>query len=69
MIQAPEEWNLEPIDWIIASKTYTKLVIEKCELLMGEGNPNYQFSQYKTPMDKDYYPELDDSPFLNAEIM
>ena len=35
---------------------------------MGEGNPNYKFSQFKTPMDKDYYPELDDSPFLNAEM-
>ena len=53
--------------WIIASKTCTKLVVEEFELLMGEGNPNYLFSQYKTPMDKDYCPELDDSPFLNAE--
>ena len=68
VIQAPEEWNMEPIDWIIASKTYTRLVIEKFELLMGDNNPKYQFSQYKTPMDKDYYPELDDSPLLNAEM-
>ena len=53
IIQAEVEWALEPIDWIISSKTYTRNVIPKFEQLMGDRNPKYSFGEYKTPMDKD----------------
>ena len=68
IIQAKAEWAIEPIDWIISSITYTKNVIAKFEQLMGDGNPKYSFREYKTPTDKEYHPELDDSPLINAEL-
>ena len=68
IIQAKAEWSLEPADWIISSKTYTKNVIEKFKQLMADGSPKYFFGEYKIPMDKDYHPELDDSPLINAEL-
>ena len=68
ILETPVEWKDEPIDWIITAKTYTKNVISKFEELMGEGKSTYTFAEYKTPMDKDYHPELDDSPLLNAEF-
>ena len=67
IIEAPIEWKAEPIDWIIASKTYTRNVITKFEELMSDGKSNYAFAEYKTPMDSNYHPELDDSPILDAE--
>ena len=54
-------------DWIITAKTYTKIVIAKFEELMAEGKDKYEFSEFKTPMDKDYHPELDLTPILDAE--
>ena len=56
------------MDWIISSKTYTKNVIEKFKQLIGDGSPKYSLGEYKIPMDKDYHPELDDSPLNNAEL-
>ena len=35
IIQAPEEWKTEPVDWIISSKTYTSTMIQKFEELMS----------------------------------
>ena len=63
-----KEWNMEPIDWILSSQTYATNMLAKFEALMGEGRPQYCFKEYKTPMDKEYHPELDDSPLLNAEM-
>ena len=59
-------WKLEPIDWILASKTYATNMIEKFECLMADGCAQYPFSEYKTPMDKEYHPELDETVFLDA---
>ena len=44
-----DKWKLEPIDWILASKTYAINMIEKFEHLMADGHSQYQFSKYKTP--------------------
>ena len=43
-------------------------MIKKFERLMTDGRDQYHFSEYKTPMDKEYHPELDESPFLDAEL-
>ena len=67
IIEAPSEWKIEPVDWIIASKTYTKNVIAKFEELMADGKQKFEFAEFKTPMDKDYHPELDETPILDAE--
>ena len=58
ILQAPEEWKTEPVDWIISSKTYTSTMIQKFEELMSNGSPKYAFPEYKTPMDKEYHPEF-----------
>ena len=50
-------------------KTYTKNVVAKFEELMASGRSKFQFAEYKTPMDKEYLPELDDSEFLDPEYM
>ena len=63
-----DAWKLEPIDWILASKTYATNIIETFERLMAEGRALYHFSEYKTPMDKEYHPELDETAFLDAEF-
>ena len=63
-----KEWCMEPIDWILSSQTYADNMIDKFELLMADGRPQYCFKEYKTPMDKEYHPELDESPLLNAEL-
>ena len=59
----------EPIYWILATKTYKKNVVAKFEELMASGRSKFQFPEYKTPMDKEYHPELDDSEFLDPEYM
>ena len=38
-------------------------MIEKFERLMADGRAQYHFSEYKTPMDKEYHPELDEPLF------
>ena len=43
-------------------------MIETFESLMADGPSQYCFKEYKTPMDKEYHPELDESPLLNAEL-
>ena len=43
-------------------------MLEKFEALLADGCPQYCFKEYKTPMDKEYHPELDESPLLNAEL-
>ena len=48
--QTLDEWKLEPIDWILASKTYATNMIEKFERLMADGRAQYHFSEYKTPL-------------------
>ena len=63
-----KEWCMEPIDWILSSQTYAGNMIEKFESLMADGRSQYCFKEYKTPMDKEYHPELDESPLLNAEL-
>ena len=45
IIQAGEEWKCEPIDWILAAKTYTKNVIAKFEELMASGRSKFQFAE------------------------
>ena len=35
---------------------------------MADGRAQYHFSEYKTPMDKEYHPELDETPLLDAEF-
>ena len=35
---------------------------------MGDGCPQYSFKEYKTPMDKEYHPEFDLTPLVNAEM-
>ena len=35
---------------------------------MADGRAQYHFSEYKTPMDKEYHPELDETAFLDAEF-
>ena len=34
-----DEWKMEPIDWVLSSKTYSKNMIERFEQLMGDGRP------------------------------
>ena len=63
-----KEWCMAPIDWILSSQTYAGNMIEKFESLMADGRSQYCFKEYKTPMDKEYHPELDESPLLNAEL-
>ena len=63
-----DEWKLEPIDWILASKTYTTNMIKKFERLMADRRTQYHFSEYKTPMNKEYHPDLDETPLLDAEF-
>ena len=58
---------MEPIDWILSSQTYAGNMIEKFETLVVDGRSQYCFKEYKTPVDKEYHPELDESPLLNAE--
>ena len=67
ILEAPVEWKAEPVYWIITAKTYTKNVIAKFEELVAEGRDKYEFAEFKTPMDKDYHPELDLTPILDAE--
>ena len=43
-------------------------MIETFERLMADGCAQYDFSEYKTPMDKEYHPELDETAFLDAEF-
>ena len=45
VIQAGEEWKCEPIDWILAAKTYTKNVVAKFEELMASGRSKFQFAE------------------------
>ena len=35
---------------------------------MADRRAQYHFSEYKTPMDKEYHPELDETPLLDAEF-
>ena len=35
---------------------------------MPNGCIGFQFPEYKTPMDKEYHPELDDTPIVNSEM-
>ena len=35
---------------------------------MGDRRPQYSFKEYKTPMDKEYHPELDFTPLDNTEM-
>ena len=49
----------------MASKTYATNMIEKFERLMADGRAQYHFLEYKTPMDKEYHPELDETPCRN----
>ena len=67
VMRSPTEWKCESIEWIISAKTYTRNVITKFEELMAEGRSPYSFREFKTPMDKDYHAELEDSPLLDAE--
>ena len=55
------------MDWILSSATYEANIISKFEELMGAGRENYEFPEYKTPMDCNYHPEQDDSPLLDTE--
>ena len=55
-----EHWNKENVALAISAKTYISNVIPKFEKLF-----NMTFKSIKTPMDSDYHPELDDSPFLS----
>ena len=34
---------------------------------MADGKQKFEFAEFKTPMDKDYHPELDETPILDAE--
>ena len=63
-----EAWKMEPIDWMISSKTYSTNMIKKFEELMSDGRPQYAFPEYKTPMDVEYHPEMDETALINAEM-
>ena len=43
-------------------------MIKKFEHLMANRHAQYHFSEYKTPIDKEYHPELDETAFLDAEF-
>ena len=57
-----EQWQNEGIRWSLNAQTYTKNVLDKFEELYKES-----FRQYKSPMDSNYHPELDDSPLADQE--
>ena len=63
-----EDRKLEPIDWILVSKTYSTNLIEMFECLMANRCAHNHFSEYKIPMDKEYHPELNETAFLEAEF-
>ena len=57
-----EHWTKESINLGFSAKTYISNVIPKFEALL-ETN----FKSSKTPMAKDYHPEIDDSPELTDD--
>ena len=67
-VSSVDTWKMEPIDWMMSSKTYSTNMIKKFEELMSEGRPQYAFPEYKTPMDVEYHPELDESALVDAEM-
>ena len=48
-----EQWNRQGPQTALSAETYISNIIPNFEANQGE------FSTYKTPMDENYYPELD----------
>ena len=62
MIQLDDRWKKEGHLWAFSAKTYIENVIEKVKELF-EG----PFKVYKTPLEHEYHPEIDEMPFLSPE--
>ena len=58
-----EDWEQEGIFTAISAQTYIKQVAPKLAETVGKT----EFHKARVPMDPDYYPELDESEFLNPQ--
>jgi hypothetical protein len=59
VVELDPAWTAEGIYTALSARTYIKNVVEKFEALF-----NQEFRSHKSPMDSEYHPESDESPFL-----
>ncbi len=57
-----ERWNVDRITTGLSARTYIENVTEKMELLFG-----HKIRPYKTPIDNQYHPKMDDSLLVTAQ--
>ena len=60
IVDLAEDWHAQGIYNALSAKTYVKNVVQKYEKLFDT-----TLREYKTPMEANYHPELDESPFLS----
>ncbi len=56
-----KQWNMDGVKTGLSARTYIENVTEKMELLFG-----YEIRTYKTPMNDQYHPEMDETPLVTA---
>jgi len=62
VLELDDMWKGEHIHTAMSAKTYIQNVIVKYKSLFGGA-----LREFKTPMEHEYHPELDQTPFLDAK--
>jgi len=63
VVDLPKEWHKEGIETAFSAQTYIANCIPKLAKMCGKE----KFTSFKTPFNETYHPELDTSPFCDAE--